>query len=861
MSVSFGPVGTNYGSSVSLSGVTNGQPILLFLLGSNTPPSISDNFLSQYTWTLAQSKLIAGPYGNFYLYAYVGTGGYGTSGTITSSGGTSPLLANALVGASGLSGTNVFDLSGASSGNSLAIGGPSLTPGATLEGAIYAALSGDFADGVNITSDPSSPWVVNSVNVDGSTGFLHVASYASPPTSALAPSWGLTNTEGFYETLWASVGLIVKPLVLAAPNAPTNLSPVNAAYVDVSGGINLSAQYNSTDTYPQSFYSLRLKLSGGTYGYWNGTDFSSTAQVWNAITTLPGGTFTVPIPNGVAVPGGTLSNGNNYNFSFASEESSSSLRGSFAADFAFTAQATPVATITSPVATVRGTTVPVIAWTDTLPGTATQTAYRIVVESGGYGTIPGSGAVAWDSGVVASALTSITCGATLSIGTTYRFFVQITESGGQTSVWTYTTEAVLANAPAVPTVTVVDGVGTNGLPCAIITVQANDNQLTAAESSLETGVTTGWTAGANTTLGISSAWFVDGAHSLTLTAMASGAVGAVTPAGLSGSPVTPGTVIRGLAVFRSASTVRSCTVGIAFYGAGGALLSTTTGTAINSSTAGVQAYVSATVPAGAAFAALVLTGSGLSASEVLFADNMLLGLGTSTAWTIGGFIGTTSISVTCSNGNYVRNASSANPVTVPTGQVVTIYDYEAPTNTPVTYSAFVTASNSGSPLTSAAGVSNSVSVTTAQWWIWVPSNPALSVAINRASKIGTSSGSSSATSPSSGGDGTIVFDRDEDQGVFMPFGRPDTVVVHGDLRSERFSLTMVFVGDANYLTFDAIRTLQGLVAVRSDLTSNVYFMTMAGARSALVLRGDYDEPGGANRQLTMDFLPGVRPAV
>jgi hypothetical protein len=126
--------------------------------------------------------------------------------------------------------------------------------------------------------------------------------------------------------------------------------------------------------------------------------------------------------------------------------------------------------------------------------------------------------------------------------------------------------------------------------------------------------------------------------------------------------------------------------------------------------------------------------------------------------------------------------------------------------------------------------------------------------------MGTSSSSNASASPSSGGDGTIVFDRDEDQGAFNPFGRPDTVVVHGDLRAERFSLTMVFIGDAAWQAFDTIRSLQQVVAVRSEITNNVYFMTMGGTRSVIVLRGDYNEPGGSNRQLTMDFLPGIRPA-
>jgi len=59
------------------------------------------------------------------------------------------------------------------------------------------------------------------------------------------------------------------------------------------------------------------------------------------------------------------------------------------------------------------------------------------------------------------------------------------------------------------------------------------------------------------------------------------------------------------------------------------------------------------------------------------------------AWNDGGFVGTTSLVVLRDDGNYLRGASLANQVAIPSSQELTLYDHEAASNTSFTYTAQV----------------------------------------------------------------------------------------------------------------------------------------------------------------------------
>jgi hypothetical protein len=155
---------------------------------------------------------------------------------------------------------------------------------------------------------------------------------------------------------------------------------------------------------------------------------------------------------------------------------------------------------------------------------------------------------AWNSGVVASSSTLVVVGTALSPGLSYCVFVQVTETGPEVGAWAYNTFTLQVDTPTAPTVTALAiNDPTTGLPEVQITVQGNDNQLTANQSSLESDATTGWAAGANTTIAASATWVQDGSYSLRMTASASGTVSATTPTGTSGVVCSPGEVIRALA--------------------------------------------------------------------------------------------------------------------------------------------------------------------------------------------------------------------------------------------------------------------------------------------------------------------------
>jgi hypothetical protein len=721
---------------------------------------------------------------------------------------------------------------------------PPLTPTGSNE--LYFAMQfGNQWDGGS-----TAGFTYNYAVSGNGTASLVYSTSASSPTSQ-APAWTSTLTSGGVRAV-AILLICVPP---SAPSAPTLQTPVNASYDDVSPGA-FSAVYNSTDGFNQNAYALRLKLSGGSYGYWNGTDFSSSSPVWNTISTAPGASFNVSVPNGVTIPGGTFVDGHVYNWSFASQEAGANIQGAFASDLTFTAQLAPTTTVSAPSGTTYGMTQPTVTWSSVLAPSTSQTAYRIVIESGSFGAVPGSGTSAWDSGVVSSASTSILVGTPLPLNISCRAFVQVTETGPEVGAWAHSDFTLSADTPATPSAiatTTVDA--TSGLPEIAIAAQAYDNGLTANQSSLEANATTGWAAGANTTLAASATWAQDGTYSLRMTATASGAVSATTPTGVSGVACVPGQVVRALASFHSPASARACTVAIAFYNASGGLISTATSGATNSTTSGNggQPFITTTAPALAAFMTLIISGAGLGTSELLYADCALVGPGTSTTWSIGGYLGTTELVILRSDGLYVRGASPANPYPIPAiTQTVTVYDAEAPTNTPVTYYVFVVGTSGGRVLTGTPATTGAVTLTTGRWWVWTPGSPALAVAVNRASKI--------IATLSSGGDASIQFDQDEDQGEFLPFGRSDSLVVHGDMRGERFSMSMVFTSDAQLAAFAAIRGLQRVVAVRSDMGAGVYFMTMGAARPAIVLRGNRLQTGGPMRQVDMAFLPSVRPA-
>ncbi|MFF9525363.1 hypothetical protein ACF1DV_25790 [Streptomyces achromogenes] len=153
------------------------------------------------------------------------------------------------------------------------------------------------------------------------------------------------------------------------------------------------------------------------------------------------------------------------------------------------------------------------------------------------------------------------------------------------------------------------------------------NLLGANVESVETD-TSGWVAGANTTLFKSSRWYM-GAASLGMTATATGSVTASTASRVA---VTAGVTYQAYAYFAAvtAGAGRTATVTVDWYSTstGGTAISSSSGSVSLDATTAWNApppQVTAQAPAGAQYAALTITVSGVSAGQQMCADLATLG--------------------------------------------------------------------------------------------------------------------------------------------------------------------------------------------------------------------------------------------
>lgn len=305
--------------------------------------------------------------------------------------------------------------------------------------------------------------------------------------------------------------VIVQWTIIPAPGIPSLSSPSNASYADPNGsGVTLKAVYNATAGDNLAFIAARLSIDGGSYLYWNGVQgagllFNQSSPVWTGVPSVgagaaPGGTF------GLTINPGILADTHVYAWSFACEDSVSSLQGSFAPDFVFTAAAAPGVAIVSPLGSV-GTATPLVSWVDTLGSGDKQISYRYMIYPAAT-TSPGAPGYVYDSGIVPTsdpAPTSfvLPSSADLANSTTYYGYLQIQETGPLSSAWVEGTFTVALAGPATPTLTVAQIMDpTTGMPEPQITVVGNDQLLSFNDAGFVTSV--GSWVGTNCSLTLSS---------------------------------------------------------------------------------------------------------------------------------------------------------------------------------------------------------------------------------------------------------------------------------------------------------------------------------------------------------------------
>lgn len=481
--------------------------------------------------------------------------------------------------------------------------------------------------------------------------------------------------------------------VADAPNAPTPVAPVASSFLDANAdGITFSGTYQTpgADTGALVGVALGVKQDSGSYGYWDGTDFSSPTAIYITPDTGVGATngesFTVVIPAGV------LADGHDYTYILACEESFADLDGAFSTGVEFTAQVAPTVAITAPSGS-QNTQTPGVAWTPTTPA-GSQTDYRFVL----YATptdAPGTGVPTYDTGLVSGAGTSFTIGATLDSPGTYYGYLQITETGGQTSEWTpVPVEVQLVETPA-PTLTAVLATDpVTGSPCVKLTL------------------TGGWTGGT-------------------------------------------------LAQFQVST-------------------------------------------------------DGETWSDIV------------------------------------------NSFTPLADALAGIYDLSGPFNVELYYQARLLSAVDQFEVTPWSNVVDSLVVPSLYWWM-VPSDPAMSIQLKRIRSTVTTNASTSDTAVTmpaipAGLSASLIVDEPEQQGRFNGFGRKNAVVVHGDLWSEEFVLNIYFDGEADFQAFRAIRNLQEVVLLKSDMSGDTYWVSLGSARPTAIL-SESERQSDPKRGLSIQCIP------
>lgn len=159
------------------------------------------------------------------------------------------------------------------------------------------------------------------------------------------------------------------------------------------------------------------------------------------------------------------------------------------------------------------------------------------------------------------------------------------------------------------------------------------NQLTAVDSSFETGIGTAAEV-LNCTLSDSTTWSLNGSKSLRIASIAGGAM----TAEIGPYPVSANTQYTWSFQAHTATTVQTVTAAIRWQTPLGVDISTSSGTGVSDTTSG-GALVSCTATspstAGLAYFQFAYTNTG-GASELHYVDEASFNLGTSTTWGVGG---------------------------------------------------------------------------------------------------------------------------------------------------------------------------------------------------------------------------------
>lgn len=350
----------------------------------------------------------------------------------------------------------------------------------------------------------------------------------------------------------------------------------------------------------------------------------------------------------------------------------------------------PTVTVTAPTGTVTDTSFPSVIWTPVFSDGSPQAAYEIkIFDAATYGAAtfsPDTSTPIIETGVITSTNNGQTLEGDLANSTTYRAYVRVASLiNGENffSAFAFSEFALSIDSPATPTVSAFYESNSGAVT---VTIFGRTNAMSANQASLETN-TTGWAAVTNCSISRSTAQFSNGAASLAMLSSSAGDMTAATSTATKFA-VSANNKFSATAEFRANSTARLCSVGINFLNAAGSVLSTIFGTAENDLTSAFnECNVSATAPATATHATVVVKIASAGSAETHFVDKIAFHAGDVPFWTRGGF-STFSFVVERSDNSGVSFLEIRNsPVIASLSQIATIEDYEVPLDTTVTYRA------------------------------------------------------------------------------------------------------------------------------------------------------------------------------
>jgi hypothetical protein len=346
----------------------------------------------------------------------------------------------------------------------------------------------------------------------------------------------------------------------------------------------------------------------------------------------------------------------------------------------------PTVTVTAPTGTVTDTSFPEVRWTPV----GTQAAYEIKifdsVTYGGAGFDPETSTAVIATGIVTSDSDGETLEGDLANSTTYRAYVRVAtlvNGNNYFSAFAFSQFALNIESPATPTVSAFFDSNTGAVT---VTIFGRTNAMNPNQASLETN-TDGWVAVSNCSITRSTAQASNGSASLAVQSASAGDMTASTTTATK-FPVAANNKFSATAEFRAATTARSCSVGIIFLNTSGTIISTIFGTAENdSSSAFNECNVSATAPATATHAQVIVKVASAGSSETHFVDKIAFHAGDTPFWTRGGFENFTFVVERSEDSGVTFEGIRNSPVTASSSQIATLDDYEVPLDTTVIYRA------------------------------------------------------------------------------------------------------------------------------------------------------------------------------